>query len=81
MGNSLKKLFKKIIKRQKWKTENLSWLFLKKAEGLFIPIRISKNNFAKATMVELKLASNVRTDEKGNIIMETKRKKTPSYIA
>jgi len=81
MGNSLKKIFKKIIKRDKWKTENFSWLFLKKAEGLFIPIRISRHNFAKATMVELKLGSSVRTDERGNIIMETKKEKTPSYIA
>jgi len=81
MGDTLKKIFRKIIKRHKWKVENFNWLFLKKAEGLFIPIPISKHNFAKATMVELKLASNVRTDEKGNIIMETKKEKTPSYIA
>jgi len=58
MGNSLKDFLKRV--KPKKKDNTFRWLFIKKAEGVLIPIAIPTHSTTKALTVELALASRLR---------------------
>jgi len=58
------------------------WLFLMKADGLFIPILIPSRNFSRTAIIEISLAHKVKLNrERGTISLEDKKKPSIPYIS